>query len=216
MKKIFLVGMSLQILLVGIDTAAAQRGGGLLTRLQQGAKGMLAQLPQQILAIGAAGVIACGSATLVGCEQGRQIVLDFTDTEDADPLDPAAGQYVTFYIGNVLHEGYWEVTPDGLLLIEVDDGFGKLVFIEHQPGYAIPDHPDIGAEVYMFGTVGNQQVERYGFVREVYDSGFYIIDIDQIFYVNTGVTTELYPVQTVLAHASVLLEDGGFAFVGDE
>ena len=158
----------------------------------------------------AAGAILCSSS---GCEQGR-FDLDVIETEYVDPNDEAAGQEVTFYIDNQLYEGYWEVTLDGQLLIEIDDGYGKIVLLEHMTGRLIPNHPDIGVEVVIQGQRNGKDVDKYGTVLEVYDNGFYVIDIYEIIYINSGQSVRNSN-QRLLINQSVLPEDGGIQFLDD-
>ena len=177
----------------------------------------LSILPQKALKVStaavAAALIACGSLTMTGCEEG-QALLRVVDTEYSDRSDELAGQYVTFYIEGDLYEGYWEITLDGLLLIEIDDGYGKIVLLEHMTGQAILNHPDIGAEVVIYDIRNGHEVDKYGEVVEVYDNGFYIIEINEIAYVHNN--HSIFVNETVLANSAVLPEDGGFEFLDDE
>ena len=177
----------------------------------------LQKLPQKALkgrgtAIAAATLIACSSLMMIGCDQGTRL-LEVTETEYVDPVDENAGQYVTFYIDNTLYEGYWELTPDGQLLIEIDDGYDKLVLLEHMTGQVINNHHDIGDEVRVYGLRNGHEVDKYGEVVEVYDNGFYIIEIDKIVYVHNKQT--VYTTEILLVNKAVLLEDGGFEFTDD-
>ncbi len=176
----------------------------------------LQKLPQKALkgstATAAATLIACSSLMMIGCDQGTRL-LEVTDTEYVDPIDENAGQYVTFYIDDILYEGYWELTPDGQLLIEIDDGYDKLVLLEHMTGQVINNHHDIGAEVRVYGLRNGHEVDKYGEVVEVYDNGFYIIEIDKIVYVHNNQT--VYTTEILLVNKAVLLEDGGFEFTDD-
>ena len=176
----------------------------------------LQKLPQKALkgstATAAATLIACSSLMMIGCDQGTRL-LEVTETEYVDPVDENAGQYVTFYIDNTLYEGYWELTPDGQLLIEIDDGYDKLVLLEHMTGQVINNHHDIGAEVRVYGLRNGHEVDKYGEVVEVYDNGFYIIEIDEIVYVHNNQT--VYTTEILLVNKAVLLEDGGFEFTDD-
>ena len=74
----------------------------------------LQKLPQKALkgstATAAATLIACSSLMMIGCDQGTRL-LEVTDTEYVDPIDENAGQYVTFYIDDILYEGYWGAYP---------------------------------------------------------------------------------------------------------
>ena len=173
----------------------------------------LQKLPQKVLAIGAAGVVLCSSLTMTSCDQ-QKAILDIINTEYADPKDDAAGQYVTFYIDNQLYEGYWEITIDGQLLIEIDDGYGKIVLLEHMTGTVIPDHPDLGAGVLVHGQLNRHDVDKYGEVLEVYDNGFYVIEIYEIVYVHGGQSL-MNVEETILVNIAVLPEDGGFKFLDD-
>ncbi len=171
------------------------------------------KIPPQAAAIAAAGLVLCSSLAMTGCAERRSI-LDITDTEYVDPGDNAAGQYVTFYIDNQRYEGYWELTYDSQLLIEIDDGYGKTVLLEHMTGRVIPDHPDLDAEVLVYGERNGHDVDKYGEVKEVYDNGFYIIEIDEIVYVNSGQSVRNVR-ETLLINVAVLPEDGGFSFLDD-
>ena len=106
-----------------------------------------------------------------------------------------------------------ELTPDGQLLIEIDDGYDKLVLLEHMTGQVINNHHDIGAEVRVYGLRNGHEVDKYGEVVEVYDNGFYIIEIDEIVYVHNNQT--VYTTEILLVNKAVLLEDGGFEFTDD-
>ena len=176
----------------------------------------LRKLPSQALqsatAAGTAIIIACSGLTMTGCDQGRS-VLDVTNTEYIDPSDENAGQYVTFYIENQLYEGYWEVTPDGQLLIEVDDGYDKIVLLEYMTGRVINNHPDLGAEVVVQGLRNGRAVDKYGTVGKVFDNGLYLIDIDEIVYVHNNLS--IYSRETLLASPDVLPEDGGLEFLDE-
>ena len=173
----------------------------------------LQKLPQKVFTIGAAGVILCSSLTMTGCDQ-QKAILDIINTEYVDPSDEAAGQHVTFYIDNQLYEGYWEITLDGQLLIEIDDGYGKIVLLEHMTGTVIPDHTDLGAEVLVQSQLNRHDVDKYGEVVEVYDNGFYVIEIYEIVYVQSGQSlTDVE--ETILVNVAVLPEDGGFKFLDD-
>ena len=161
----------------------------------------------------AAGTIMCSGLTMTGCDRGRYD-LEVVDTEYIDPVDEAAGQYVTFYIDNQLFEGYWEITLDGQLLIEIDDGYGKTLLLEHMTGRRIRNHSDIGVEVVVQSQRNGRDVDKYGTVLEVYDNGFYVIDIYEIIYIHNG-----QPVRNInerlLINKSILPEDGGIEFLDE-
>ena len=166
----------------------------------------LQKLPQKALKVGtvaaAAVVVACGGLTMAGCsESGKDQVIEHIHVEEHIHMEEYirndGTDAVAFYLDGVLHEGYWEVTPDGQLLIAVDDGYGTIVLLEHMTGKIIPRHSDIGAEVIVHGIGDN--VDEYGTVLEVYDNGFYIILIDAN--------------ETLLISMSVLPEEGGFEFL---
>lgn len=210
MRSLFLVVLLIHMLSMTTVGAAPSR----LTPAT--AKAWLQKLPAQALrtatAAGATAIIACGGLTMTGCDQGRS-VLDVTNTEYIDPSDENAGQYVTFYIENQLYEGYWEITPEGQLLIEVDDGYDKIVLLEYMTGRVINNHPDIGAEVVVQGLRNGRAVDKYGTVGEVFDNGLYLIDIDEIIYVHNNLS--IYSRETLLASPDVLPEDGGLEFLDE-
>ena len=181
-----------------------------LPQLKEKITTQLQKLPQKALALGTAAIILCTG--MIGCNQHRTI-LDVTDTEYRDPADEAAGQYVTFYIDNVKYEGYWEVTLEGILLIEVDDGYGKIVLLEHLTGTAIPDHSDIGADVVFYGERNGHDVDKYGTIIEVYDNGFYVIDVYEIVYINSG--QKIAADERALINIAVLPQDGGMQFLDE-
>lgn len=172
----------------------------------------LQKLPQKALAIGTAGVILCGSMTMIGCDRGTSL-LEITDTEYVDPSDENAGQYVTFYIDGYLYEGYWEVTPEGQILIEVDDSYDKLVLHEYTVGQLIRNHPDVGAEVVVQGWRNGREVDKYGEVLEVYDNGFYIVAIDEVIYVHNNLS--IHTKETLLVNPNFLPENGGLEFLDE-
>lgn len=155
---------------------------------------------------------------ITACDQGRSIVdvvgyaNYFDEVGELNEEDELVGQFVTFYVDDVLYEGYWEVRENGLLLVEVDDGDGKIVLTQYREGEVIPDHQDIGAEVVMSGFIDEFDVWYYGEIIEAYDNGFRLISIDSVEYVHRGQTIDLLP-YNVLAHEGVLLKDGGFEFV---
>ena len=222
MRNLFLAVFLTHVLSIASASAAPTK----LPALHTTAKNMLLphkdvgawlqKLPQKALKVSTAvatTLIACGSLMLSGCDQGMRSLLEVTDTEYVDPIDENAGQYVTFYIDDTLYEGYWEITTDGQLLIEIDDGYDKIVLLEYTTGRAIPNHPDIGAEVVVYGLRNGHEVDKYGEVIEVYDNGFYVIAVDEIVYVHNDVI--IYTDENLLTNTAILIEDGGHEFTDD-
>ena len=175
-------------------------------------KALLQKIPQKALVIGAAGVILCASLTSTGCERGRSY-LDVTDTEYVDPNDENAGQYVSFELDGYLYEGYWEITPEGQLLIEIDDSYDRILLHEYTVGKVIKNHPDIGAYVVVQGWRNGHEVDKYGEVYEVYDNGFYVILIDEVVYVHNNISIKVN--ETLLVNPNFLAEDGGLEFLDE-
>ncbi len=218
MRSLFLaVFMSGALSVTSASATPARLVQGSVSELRTAAKGWLQNLSsralQTVTAAGAAGLIVCSGLTMAGCDRGRS-VLDVTSAEYVDPGDENAGQYVNFYIDNQLYEGYWELTPDGQLLIEIDDGYDRLVLLEYMTGRLIRNHPDVGAEVVVQGLRNGRDVDKYGEVVEVYDNGFYIVVIDEVVYVHNNLSISTN--ETLLASPDALPEDGGIQFLDDE
>ena len=221
MKRLFLATVLAQVLLITSTEAAPnklqvlrERGKTLLQ--SPVGKWLLEKAPQQAATLGIAAFLACGTIALNGCDQARTSgVYDVIDTEYIDPGDEYAGQYVTFYINGEHYEGYWEITPDNQILVEIDNANERLVLLEYLKGERIPNHSDIGAQVVMMGLRNGQHVDQYGEVVEVYDNGIYIIDVWEVEYINSGQVIEFNIPRRMATHASVLEEDGGFTFLDD-
>lgn len=159
---------------------------------------------------GLVGLALCG--TITGCDRGEQILIDVVDVEEVDNVDGRDSQYVSFIIGNTRYEGYWEDTQTDQLLVELDTGGVRIVLLEQVDGFLVPNHHDIGALVYLIGEANGEEIYRYGEVVDVYDNGYYSIEISYEEYVDNGERINLFRPYTMLVHQAVLLDDGGFAF----
>lgn len=217
MRCLIFAALLLQVSLPAEVNAAPHRVSKLtkFTEFTESIKAFGRKLPKMATTAAAAAIISCAGGAMISCEEGRRIVIGITETENVDPDDEYAGQYVTLYIGNDIYEAYWELTPEGLLLLELDDGLGKVVLLEYAKGELVDNHPDIGADVSLLGIENGEDVTYYGVVDKVFDNGFYIIAVDTIEYPDTDdVITLLTPIE-MLAHASTLPEDGGIVFLDD-
>ena len=159
---------------------------------------------------GLIGLALCG--TITGCDRGEQILIDVVDVEEVDNIDGRDSQYVSFIIGNTRYEGYWEDTQTDQLLVELDTGGVRIVLLEQVDGFLVPNHQDVGALVYLIGEANGEEIYRYGEVVDVYDNGYYSIEVSYEEYVDNGERINLFRPYTMLVHQAVLLDDGGFAF----
>lgn len=221
MKRLFLATVLAQALLMtGVEADPNKlpvlRESGKALRQSPFGKWLVEKVPQQALQVGLAALIACSPVVISGCDQIRTSgTYDIIDVEDMDPGDEYAGQYVTFYINGDYYEGYWEITPDDQILIEIDNLYDKIVLLEYLKGQRIRNHSDVGAEVVMTGWRNGRQVDQYGEIIEVYDNGIYIVDVWEVQYVKSGQVIEFNIPYRMATHASVLEEDGGFTFLDD-
>ena len=163
-----------------------------------------------VASAGLVGLALCG--TITGCDRGEQILVDVIDVENIGTSDGRDSQYVSFVAGGIRYEGYWEETQSDQLLVELDDGGVRIVLLEQVDGFLVPNHQDLGALVYLIGEVNGEEVYRRGEVIDVYDNGYYSIEVSYEEYVNDGELINLLRPYTMLVHEAVLLEDGGFAF----
>ena len=217
MKRLFLATVLAQlVLMTGAEANKLQalRDSGKALRQSPVGKWLFEKTPRQIATLGVIGLAVCSPIALNGCDQVRRSgVYEVTDTEYVDPSDEYAGQYVTFYIDGEYYEGYWELTPDNQILIEIDDSYDRIVLLEYLKGERIRNHSDVGAEVVMTGYRNGRLVDQYGEVIEVYDNGIYIVDVWEVEYVHSGQVIEFNIPKRIATHASVLEEDGGFTFL---
>lgn len=221
MKRLFLATVLAQALLMTAAEAApnklqALRESGKVLQQSPVGKWLFEKAPRQAINVGLAALLACSPMVITGCDQVRNSgVYDIADTEYIDPADEYAGQYVTFYINGEYYEGYWEITPDDQILIEIDNTYDRLVLLEYLKGQRIRNHDDVGAQVAMTGLRNGREVWQYGEVIEVYDNGIYIVDVWEVEYVSSGQVIEFNIPIRMATHASVLEEDGGFTFLDE-
>ena len=210
----FLLVVALAFFIVG-PVSATPTNGRIATLLQKVLPAKSANIVGKkagkfVASAGLIGLALCG--TITGCDRGEQLLVDVIDVEDADTIHGRDSQYISFVVSGVSYEGYWEETQADQLLVEVDDGSVRIVLLEQVDGFLVPDHQDIGALVYLLGEVNGEEVYRRGEVIEVYDNGYYSIEVSYEEYVNDGEVINLFRPYTMLVHEAVLLEDGGFAF----
>ena len=163
-----------------------------------------------IAGAGVIGLALCG--TITGCDRGERILIDVVDVEDVDSIDGRDSQYVSFIAGGVRYEGYWEETQTNQLLVELDNGDVRIVLLEQVDGFLVPNHQDVGALVYLLGEANGEEIYRRGEVIDVYDNGYYSIEVSYEEYVDDGELITLFRPYVVLVHEAILVEDGGFAF----
>lgn len=159
------------------------------------------------MAILGTGIITC--STLLGCgdQRGRVLVEDVI-REDAS-YDGRYAEFVDFEIEGNLYTIYIEETNTGELLIEYDDEYGRLVFLQQSIGEFIPDHPDIGRDAYFISVVDGRDVYLDGVVTKVTDNGYYVVEVYQYTDMDTGVETRYVPPYERLVNIALLSEDGG-------
>ena len=162
------------------------------------------------MAILGTGIITC--STLLGCgdQRGRVLVEDVI-REDAS-YDGRYAEFVDFEIDGNLYTIYIEETNTGELLVEYDDEYGRLVFLQQSIGEFDPHHPDIGRDAYFTSVIDNRDVYLDGVVVKVTDNNYYVIEVYQHTDVDTGKESVYVRSYERLAHKSLLLEDGGFSF----
>lgn len=165
-----------------------------------------------VVGAGFVGLTFCGAISLNGCDRGEQILIDVVDVEDIYNQGGRDSQYITFIINGVSYEGYWEETHDDQLLVELDNGDTRIVLLEQIDGFLVPNHQDIGALVYLRGELNGEEIYRRGEVIDVYDNGYYSIEVTYEEYANDGERITLFRPYTVLVHQALLLADGGFTF----
>ena len=221
MQKLFLATVLAQALVMTSieavpDKLQVLRESGKVLRQSPVGKWLSATVTRQVASVGLAAVLACSPLVMTGCNQVRNSgVYELTDTEYVDPGDDYAGQYITLYIDGVYYEGYWEITPDNQLLIEIDNNFDRLVLLEYLKGERIPNHTDTGAEIVMTSYRNGHKVWQYGEIVDVYTNGIYIVDVWEVEYVHSRQVIAFNRPDRVATHASVLEEDGGFSFLDE-
>ena len=142
-------------------------------------RGKISAVVRTSLNLIVAGTVICSSLAMTGCERTRSM-LDVTDTEYADPSGENTGQLVTVFVEGHPDEVYWEATPEGQVLLELDTGYSRVTFYELSIGQRISNHTNVGVNVVVQSQGDSSKVDRYGKVFEVYDSGFYIINIYEV------------------------------------
>lgn len=181
--------------------------GGILSSVGKTAVGKAA------ISILSAGLITCSA--LLGCDsQTRRVIVDDVFREDVSYAGKYA-EFVEFEIDGSQYLIYIEETDTGELLVEYDDEYGRLVFLQQSIGEFVPNHRDIGRDAYFADVVNNRDVYLDGVVVKVTDNDYYVIEVYQHTDVDTGVESVYVRSYERLVHKSLLFEDGGFRFTDE-
>ena len=163
---------------------------------------------QKLFAMAGVAILFCSS---IACDMSRRVLLDSLEAREAE----RNGQQIQLVVDGVSYEGLARITFDDRLQVEITEDDG--IPLEQIEGYRIPDHQDIGATVYLHGTRNDVIYRRYGDVEEVYDSGYYKIEVHTEGYLwqDTGIAVAaryLNEPEYVITHKFASLENGGFIF----
>ncbi|MDE3269136.1 MAG: hypothetical protein OYH77_02500 [Pseudomonadota bacterium] len=197
------IALSLSLLLFSQVSVGRGIAGGIVSKIGQTAVG------KKALGIVGAGIIACSG--LLGCDNSGRVIVDDVIREDASYNNKYA-EFVEFEIDGEYYMLYIEETDTGELLVEYDDQYGRLVFLQQSIGEFVPDHRDIGRDAYFIDVVNSRDVYLDGVVIDVTDNDYYVIEIYQHTDVDTGVESPYVRSYRRLVHKSLLVDDGGFQF----
>lgn len=158
-------------------------------------------LARTMVAGGTAVILACGGFVGCGSEDGVSLVL---------VTDAYSGEQVYFTLDGLIYQGYVSggVSANGIEVV-LDGGNSVVIDKKLVDGVLLPNHPDVGGEVYLFG---NQDIEfLYATVNRVYDDAVYelIVDSEVDYDGNVILLAEPY---AILVSSRLILENGGFEF----
>lgn len=163
-------------------------------------------LARTIVAAGTAVVLACGVGGLSGCggEDGSVPLVLVTDAY--------GGEHVHFTLDGLLYQGYVSGGVSSTAIKIVLDG-GNSVIVDQGlvDGVLLPNHPDVGGEVYLYGEPNGNSEFLYATISRVYNDAMYelIVDSEVDFDGNVILLAEPY---ALFISSRLTLEDGGFEF----
>ena len=130
-----------------------------------------------------------------------------------------SGDYVQFLINGKLYDGYLGVDDNNRIRADIsidtelsmgdDTRTDKL--LKRIEGYLVPDHQDVGLEVYLLGDRDDVEF-RHGVVEEVYDNGYQKIGVHSESS-HSGDTIHFFKPEYLIIHKATLMKDGGFAIL---
>ena len=151
-----------------------------------------------VVGAGFIGLTLC--ATITGCERGERILSGVVDIEGDETDDysspfgprPILGRYIPPVESPQIDQLQTDLWP-----IPDNDA-------------PIPNHEDIGAEVNQLNIIGDgKAIQRWGEVVDVYESGYYRIEITREAYTNFSRHGTFYPFD-MLIHQDLPWGEGGF------
>lgn len=193
------------LIFTGAGQATAISTNGRIATLMQKvlpakSAGMLSKKAGRFVAgAGFIGLALCG--TITGCERGERILSGVVGVEGSDTVDDNNGQYIppiSQYIPLVD-----ESQQAGQLLPELDSASFRV----------IPNHEAIGALIFLLGEINGKETQRLANVVDVYDNGYYKVEVFHEVY-SDGIPITLPQPYTALVHRDndhLPLKDGGFA-----
>ena len=161
-------------------------------------------IAQKIVAGGIAVTLACGG--FVGCsgEDGSLSLVLVTDAYQ--------GEYVYFVLDGLTYQGYVSGGVSATAIeVVLDSGSSVVIDEDLVDGVLLPNHPDVGGEVYLYGEHGSNIEFSYATINKVFDDAVYELIIDSEIDYNGNVITLAEP-YAILVSARLSLEDGGFEF----
>lgn len=161
-------------------------------------------LAQKIVAGGIAVTLACGG--FVGCsnEDGSLSLVLVTDTYQ--------GEYVYFVLDGLTYQGYVSggVSASAIEVI-LDNGNPIIIDEGLVDGVLLPNHPDVGSDVYLHGEHGSNIEFSYATVNKVFNDAVYELIIDSEIDYDGNIITLAEP-YAILVSSRLRLEEGGFEF----
>ena len=161
-------------------------------------------LARTLVAGGTAVILACGGFVGCGGEDGSVSLIMVTDAY--------RGEQVYFTLDGLIYQGYVSggVSPSGIEVV-LDGGNSVVIDKNLVDGVLLPNHPDVGGEVYLYGNQDSDIEFFYATVNRVYDDAVYelIVDSEVDYQGNVILLAEPY---AILVSSRLILEDGGFEF----